>query len=175
MTIKILSLIIVLFTFLTLIGCGSHTTNFVVYRHVPENPSFVVIPSNNGMCEVTFANEIESALISCHVSVLLRPTTKAVEKEQAAGETKSESSNKSIEKTSITEWYFEFEEITADYIIQTYDSSYHVKISKRDTREIIAVLKIPKYEVIESGTLPTPREIVYGALVNLEIIPPTKQ
>ena len=166
-----------MFTFLLLIGCGGYSTHFVVYRHVPENPSFVVIPANDSMQEIAFANNIEHILIGCHVSVLQSPAIKAVEKERAARETENEAGNQSKHKAAVTEWFFEFEEINADYIVQAYEMSYMVKISKRETREIVAVLKIPnlQYEAVLSAAPPSPQEFIFEALVNLEIVPPPKK
>ena len=157
-------LIGIVFTILILIGCGSYSTHFVVYRHVPENPSFVVIPANDSMQEIAFGNNIEHILISCYVSVLRRPAIKAVEKVQAARETENEAGNQSIQKASVTEWFYEFEEFNADYIVQTYEMSYEVKISKRETKEIVAVLRIPKPQFDRVSVLsqpPTPRELIF--------------
>lgn len=50
-------------------------------RNVPESPSFVVIPANNYLYQVMFANEIEKAIISVGVKVVMPPATKDVTKE----------------------------------------------------------------------------------------------
>ena len=42
----------------------------------------------------------------------------------------------------LTERYFEFEKINADYIVQTYTTSQQVKITKRETQEVLAVLTL---------------------------------
>ncbi|RKU20254.1 hypothetical protein C6501_00365 [Candidatus Poribacteria bacterium] len=156
-----------LFICLILTGCGSHTTNFVVYRNVPENPSFIVLPSYNTEREIAFANQIEHMLISCHVSVHLRPRTKYIENERGARDTQKEIGEKSTEKSSVTEWYFALEDFTADYIVQTYERTYVVKISKRETNEILAVLQLPVAQDQFTFLKQTPRVVIFEALVNL--------
>ncbi len=51
----------------------------------PNLPSFVVVPANNRMYEVYFANEIEEAIISCGVKVVKRPSTKRITTENSIG------------------------------------------------------------------------------------------
>ena len=161
--------LLLILSVLILIGCG-HTTNFVMYRNVPENPSFVVLPVYNTEREIAFANRIEHILISCQVSVHVRPRTKYVESERGNLEIETNTDNKSTDKTSVTEWYFELDDITADYIVQTYKSQGIAKISKLETGEILAVLQLPVIQ--DQFTFPkqTPREVIFKALINLGII-----
>lgn len=132
---KLLYLLLVFFV-LTTIGCGR--THFVVLRGVPQSPSFVVIPANSYLHEVEFANKIELAIISSGVKVVMRPSTKEVTTEQTIEEAK----NSRASGVRLTERYFEFEEINADYIVQTYAASQQVKITKRETQEVLTVLVI---------------------------------
>ena len=67
--------IALLFWVVVLAGCAPQT-QFVVLRDVPESPSFVVIPANDYLHEVVFANEVENAIISAGVKVVMRPVTK---------------------------------------------------------------------------------------------------
>ena len=69
--------------FSVIIGCSTKT-QFVVLRAVPESPSFVVIPANNYLNQVAFANEVEAAIIGAGVKVVSRPATKEITKEVAA-------------------------------------------------------------------------------------------
>lgn len=159
---------------LTLIGCGFHTTNFVVYRDVPKNPSFVVIPLNYTEREIAFANQIEHILISCHASVHLRPAIKYVEDQQANREKEEEKGGSSTEsstgKASKTEWYYELDDFTATYTAQSYQRTQQVKISKRETQEILAVIQLPFYDDQFRIPKQTPRMVIAEALDNLGII-----
>ena len=141
-----LSLVILSFMlFLAIVGCSK--TQFIVLRDVPEFPSFVVIPANSYLNQVEFANEIEDAIISAGVKVVMRPATKdvtkevAIEKEIAAVEG-NQAARKSGEGKLI-EKYVAFENIDADYIVKTYAGSKQIRIMKKQTREILAVLTVP--------------------------------
>lgn len=133
-----------IFVFLTvsLASCG--TTQYVVLRNVPKSPSFVVIPANNYLNQVRYANEIERALIIAGVKVVARPATKEVmtEKEVHEAEGIQESGAQAIRAADakVTERYFAFDDITADYIVQTFASPEQVKITKRESMEILAVI-----------------------------------
>ena len=59
-------------------GCVPATHQFIVYRDVPDSPSFVVIPATNQLYQVHFANEVESAFIGCGVKVLVPPEIKEI-------------------------------------------------------------------------------------------------
>ena len=133
--------------FSVIVGCSK--TQFVVLRDVPESPSFVVIPANNYLNQVAFANEVEAAIISAGIKVVMfSQATKEVTKEVAVGGKiavveGSQAAQKSGEG-KLTERYVEFfEEIKADYIVQTYAGSKQIRIIKRQTREILAVLTVP--------------------------------
>ena len=151
------------------IGCVSPTTNFIVYRDVPVNPSFVVVPFNYTEKEIIFANDIEHILISCQVSVHLRPATRFIENKQAERETEMGKDDTSTKTVSKSEWYLQFDEFTADYIVQSYQKTKQVKISKRNTQEILAVIQLPYY-ISESTKPKTPRTVIAEALYNLGII-----
>jgi hypothetical protein len=125
-----------------LTSCG--TTQYVVLRNVPKSPSFVVIPANSYSNQVRFANEIERAIISAGVKVGARPATKEVvtEKEVHGAEGIRGSGAQSIRgaDAKVTERYFAFDEITADYIVETFVNPEQVKITKRESMEILAVV-----------------------------------
>lgn len=121
---------------LSLTGCAQ--TRFVVLRDVPPSPSFVVIPANDYLSEVTFANEIERAILGAGVKVVMRPSTKEVTTEKVTEETEGNQAS----GMKLTERYFAFDEIDADYIVQTYATSNPVKITKRETQEVLTVLTV---------------------------------
>lgn len=138
----------ILLLFIT--GCGR--TQYIVLRDVPPSPSFVVIPANDYLYEVEFANHIENALIGAGVKVVIRPATKEVLTEQTVRglerrQTDGQQSNLGA-GARLTERYVEYENIDADYIAQTYKTSRQVKISKKETREILAILVAPTHDPI---------------------------
>ena len=126
----------------SLTGCG--TTQYVVLRNVPTSPTFVVIPANSYLNQVTFANEIESAIISAGVRVVARPATKEVmtEKEIHGAEGIQGAGTQAIRAADakVTERYFAFDDFNADYIVHTYVNPEQVKFTKRESKEILAVL-----------------------------------
>ena len=146
--------IALLFWVVVLAGCAPQT-QFVVLRDVPESPSFVVIPANDYLHEVEFANKVENAIISAGVKVVLRPVTKdiTIEKTVQGTEGKKTDDRALIQSADakLIERYSAFDDIDADYIVQTYVTSKQVKISKRETEEILAVLVAKEY--IEGGTI----------------------
>ena len=140
--------IALLFWVVVLAGCAPQT-QFVVLRDVPESPSFVVIPANDYLHEIVFANEVENAIISAGVKVVMRPATKEITTEKTVQRAKGKQADdvKLIQSADakLIERYTAFEEIDADYIVQTYVTSRQVKISKRETEEILAVLVAKQY------------------------------
>ncbi len=151
---------------LSALGCGPNM-QFVVLRDVPENPSFVVVPPNSYLHEVTYANKIEQILISSGVKVVMKPSIKEVTTEESAQQTE----DRTASGTSIKERYFAFDEINADYIVQTYASSKQVKISRSDTREVLTVLVIYDYSSMSPyDNELNRREIIFNALQNLGVL-----
>ena len=147
-----LLLVSCLIGFLT--GCAQKVPQFIVYRDVPESPSFVVVPANNRMYEVYFANEIEEAIISCGVKVVKRPSTKRIRTEKSIGGLEGnqvrdpDASVSSIREADAkrVESYLEYQPTDADYMVQTYGAERQVKISKRDTREVLAIFYAIRYK-----------------------------
>ena len=135
--------IALLFWVVVLAGCAPQT-QFVVLRDVPESPSFVVIPANDYLHEVVFANTIENAIISAGVKVVMRPATKEITMEKTVQRAKGKQADdvKLIQSADakLIERYAAFEDIDTDYIVLTYVTSRQVKIAKRETREILVVL-----------------------------------
>lgn len=119
---------------LSFVGCGK--TNYIVLRDVPQSPSFVVIPANNTIPEVSYANVIESAIIAADVKVILRPVSKEIEK------TITTPTNDGGSTNILTERYFELDELNADYLVQTYVTPAQVKISKLSTGEVLAIVNV---------------------------------
>ena len=61
---------------IAMIGCTKY--EYIVLRGVPESPSIVVIPANDYLHEIAFANATERAIIRAGVSVVARPASKEV-------------------------------------------------------------------------------------------------
>ena len=152
----------------SLAGCGK--TQFVVLHDVPESPSFVVIPANNYFHEVKFANDIENAIIGVGLKVVMRPATKDVTTEKtvqgAEGKQTDDSALIQSADAKLIERYgiSSFEDIDADYIVLTYVNFEQVKIAKRETREILAVLEISKFD-----RFPSWRMTIHKAFVEMGI------
>ncbi len=171
------SLCIAIFSFVffaQLLGCHVPQDRFFILRNVPESPSFVVIPANDYLSQVMFANEIEEAIISVGVKVVMRPATKNVTKEVAVGaEIQAIEGNQAAQKSGagkLTERYVEFEDINADYIVYTYASSKQIRIIKRQTREILTVLNLSENLYIEKeNKIAYRRKLVADALVSMGI------
>lgn len=93
-----------------------------------------------------FANEIEEAIISVGVKIVMRPATKDVTKEVAVeGGIAAIEGNQAAHKSGegkLIERYVAFEDIDADYIVYTYAGSKQIRIIKKQSREILAVLKM---------------------------------
>ena len=144
--------LIVLFAVLCVWGCGITRFTVVVSRDVPDDPTFTVVPANNQIREVTFANEVENAIIAAGVKVVryYRPTPTEVTKEAALGEEQAgkklraepykidEKAASHKGSAKVTKKYIEIEGgVQADYYVETYSYRRHVKISNRE--EVLAV------------------------------------
>lgn len=147
-------------------GCGS--THFIILRDVPLSPTFVVLPANAFLSEVTYANRVENILISSGVSVVSRPSflpTKHVKTERVL-----EEDDKNTDSTTHTERYFEYEKLNADYIVQTYATAGQIKITKRETQEILTIFTVSIYSLVT----PEWREHVFKPGLRNMGIPVTK-
>ena len=137
-----------------LTGCAPQVPQFIVYRDVPESPSLVVIPANDYMHEVLFANEIEEAIIACGVKVIQRPSAKRITTEKSIGGLEGNrvrdpnASSTSVREADAkrVESYWEYETIDADYFVETYVDNRNVKILKKNTREVLAVFYAKGYK-----------------------------
>lgn len=150
-------LIICFILCVSLSGCVQ--TNYIVLRDVPLSPSFVVIPVNNTMQEISYANLIERSILSSGFRVELRPASKEIEK------TVTEPTDKNDKIRTLTERYFELETLTADYLVQTYAVSADVKISKLSKiSEVLTIVKVPR---IYQGHGESPSDIMMKVLYKL--------
>lgn len=162
---KILMSIVLLV--LLLVGCSK--TEFVVLREVPHNPSFQVVPTYIDPYEIAYANNIERALIGSGVKVLTRPPHKEVTTEKIS---QQEKIREKTYETRKLEYTFEYGEIKADYLVQTFYNPRQIKIIKVATQEILTVFIIPVYTRADSTTYR--REKILSCLAKLGIIQNTK-
>ena len=149
-------LALIIFT-LSFVGCGK--TNYIVLRDVPQSPSFVVIPVNNTINEISYANIIESAIIAAGVKVVLRPASKEIEQI-----TTSPTNNGDSTKI-LTERYFALDELNADYLVQTYVTPAQVKISRLSTGEVLTIINVYRLHRGQGGE--DPRDTMLKVLSKL--------
>jgi hypothetical protein len=130
--------------FSILSGCSSKTI-FVVYRDVPTNPSFVVIPANDYLDEVAFANVVEASIIRAGIKVVTRPGTKevSVKKEAAQAQKEIDQDVGNVQSQTVEEKYFRWDDTPADYVVFTYSGANRVRFTKKSTREVFASFELP--------------------------------
>lgn len=143
------ALALLAFHLLLVSGCTVPDPTFVVYREIPEKPTFVIIPANHYLYQVEFANTVEAVIMSAGARVVDRPGLKEVVTESKLGQAQAEGGVAHSEvrmagtteaEAKVTERYFEYEEINADYIVRTYADAKQVRIIKKDTKEILAAI-----------------------------------
>ena len=139
-------LVLVIMIFL---GCTYPEYEFIVLRNVPQTPSFVVLPANDRLLQVEFANEIENIIIGCNVKVVNRPAKKEVTKAVGQGVLGIESEdNKMVQGDAgyqLIESYPAYHDFDADYVVVTYADSKRVRIIKRVTDEVLASIDLKNY------------------------------
>jgi hypothetical protein len=125
---------------LLLVGCvpTQRETLLVVQRDVPTKPSFEVIPANYSQDEVEFANMVEAYILAAGVKVTDRPATKEVSLKKEAGEAEENVENAKAKGTTVEEKYFAYEDTDADYVVFTYATTRRVRITKKETREVLS-------------------------------------
>jgi len=129
---------------LLLAGCGTNTV-FVVQRDVPASPVFTVVPANDYMNQIDFANIVESYLLSAGAKVVQRPAWKEVKAEkQAAGLAAPSGIQVQGAQASMTEWFAAFDSTNADYFVLTFADTRYIRIMQRSTKEILASFELKK-------------------------------
>lgn len=127
--------------FLSYIGCSQKPV-FVVYRDIPTNPSFVVIPASNFSKEIQFANNLESSIIKAGVKVVSSPVTKEVVTKKEFAQIQAQPLAGA--EASMTERYFVYEDTDANYVLFSYFSTKRIKIIKKDSKEILITFELKK-------------------------------
>ncbi len=165
---KYLSLIIVVLTF---ISCTQQ--RFIVLRNVPQSPTFTVIPANNSLYQIEYANMVEGALLGTGVSVLSRPTIKQVTTKRQLGESSLSDEelnqiDRDVERATLIEKYRAYDGIMPDYLIATYAENERGRIEKTATDEVLASFIIEK--VAQSEQKKTSMEILREVLKGMGVI-----
>jgi len=126
---------------LLLFGCAQQPV-ILVLRDTPQNPSFIVIPPNDFLNEVHFANGVEKSLIGSGAKVLRRPAGKTVENNTAADKNLLSNREISAQKLIVSESFRDIDEFTSDYLIETYADYRQVKCTNCKTKEIVSVFTV---------------------------------
>lgn len=137
-----------------MIACGTTRYNAVVVRDVPHQPVFVVQPPNNRLYQAWFANEVEHALISAGVKVVMPPQkTKDVTVTKSIGAVEAAMHVAAIRAGAgtITESYDEYEDVGCDYFVRTFAIERHIKIIRTFDREVVALVEVKRPDNNEGG------------------------
>jgi hypothetical protein len=146
-----------------LFGCAPKTV-YVVLRDVPTKPSFVILPANDYIREVEFANVIETYFLSSGVKVVEHPGRKEVQATKQAAQMEAQSGQAAAAQGTITEKFWALENTDADYLVRTYADTKQIKIVRRTTNELLASFVYSKKEYQKED------QIIRDALWNLGII-----
>ena len=135
-------------------GCGSAKLKYVVYRDVPQQPAFTVVPVNYSVADYKFKEETEASLIEMGLSVIESPLRKqsTIKSESNALRAKRDMQlTGSVKKTSIddlVETSKIYDQLKVDYVILVNAETSALKITKRETREIQGVIE---YTVLDKS------------------------
>ena len=131
------------------VGCSSQ---YVVRRDVPESPTFSVLPGTVSKSNMDFANTVTGLLISCGVKVVERPAMLSSYTESrssgsvsavgldlsgglaAVGGTGGGKGEATAQNIDVVELY---DQTRADYVIVAFQNSSHLRIVRRDTKEVL--------------------------------------
>lgn len=133
---------------LALIGCAVpvDTIHYVVLRDVPEKPSFVVLPAYLTPGQFEYADKIEVSLIKAGVKVVTRPPQKAVVTQKGIGAAEAQPPTEipSVKQAgaTMTESYYSYTDIIADYVVVGDEDSKRLKIIKHETQELLTSLEL---------------------------------
>jgi len=126
------------FLVIVFLGC-SQKPIYIVQRDVPSNPSFTVLPANELLYQVHFANRIEEFLIGSGVKVNRRPASKYVETKQNVEKVNLTPVDAAKGSILVTEAYRTLEEFSTDFLVETYADSKQIKFTNRKTNEVLTV------------------------------------
>jgi hypothetical protein len=131
---------------------GGCATRYVVLTHVPENPTFTVIPGSVSKSNMEFANTVTAALVSCGVRVVERPAILAGYAESqgsvsgigAVGGTGGEAtigvvggSGKQETTSQSSDVVDLYQRTSADYVIVAFATDSWLKVVRRESKEIL--------------------------------------
>lgn len=134
---------------LVLMSCARHS--YIVYRDVPESPTFTVLPTSQSTFELAFTVMIEQAIMSNGVRVKQRPEIKrseiidSVDSRYESMSQKHEGITESFEAYQVPDDY-------ADYFVFTNRTTHRVKIIKSKTREVLTIFHAEPIKSIFGST-----------------------
>ena len=157
---------IFVFIVFVFMGCAQKPI-YIVYRDVPPNPTFTVLPANDLLYQVHFANRIEEFIIGSGVKVNRRPASKYVETKQNIEKVNLGPVDAAIGGVMLTEVYRTTEEFTTDYIVETYADSKQIKFTNRKTNEVLSVFILD--EGLTKSDYEAHLEVIHDALEKLGV------
>ena len=135
------------------VACSSKL-EYVIYRDVPQSPAFAVVPASYTVVDNRFKSEVESYLVKLGLSVIEAPLVKQpeVEVESKAQRARDEGQLHEKEKVlsidDLVETSIVYNSSKADYVILVNAQTDVLKITRKSTQEIQAVIK---YSVLDKG------------------------
>ncbi|MCW8909227.1 MAG: hypothetical protein OQK76_01280, partial [Gammaproteobacteria bacterium] len=124
------------------------------YRDVPEQPAFTVVPVNFSVADYKFKENVELSLIEMGLSVIESPLLKQSDMKvderllRAKRNMKSDDYVKKVSINELIETSKIYNQSNADYVILVNAETSVLKITKRDTHEIQALIK---YSVLDKS------------------------
>ena len=121
------------------IGCVKH--HYIVYREVPEAPTFVVIPLSHSEAEMAFSAIIEKSIMANGVKIVQRPVIKQHEVVRSR-DNDAFFSKKGPEDVTESFSAYSIPPDYADYFVLTTSAARRVKIYNPKTKEILAIFQV---------------------------------
>ncbi len=144
--------IILILSLVVLVSCRTQY-QFLSVQAIPKNPTVVVIPASDYLYQIDYANALENYLIGLGIKVIDRPLLKSRSiMEEFDSDKKSSRTTK--------EAYQSYEETNADFIIQTFEDQWHIRIINNKTKEVVASLSMPRV-VQRNSVLERMHELFY--------------
>ena len=128
-------------------ACGSSSFKYVVYRDVPQHPSFVVVPVSYAASDYRFKENTESSLIEMGLSVIEAPLLKSAEMKAMSRSSRTirdvqlDGSVKQVSIDDLVATSGVYDQVKADYVILVNAETDVLKITKRKTHEIQTMIK----------------------------------
>lgn len=149
-----LSKLLVFAVAITLLSACSSQLKYVIYRDIPEHPAFTVLPVSHTYADYQFRSEVESSLLELGLSVVeapikihtvAKPESRAL---RAKSEGKLSTASQSLAVNDLVMNSVVYDQSKADYVIMVDASTDILKIVRRSSSEIQAVIE---YTVLDKA------------------------